>query len=104
MMKTPKLLLHKTSGRAYARLNRKFHWFGQYGTAESQQRFQQWLAEIHLKSDGTRATTLLLLSSRFMEHAKRHYCRNEVLRFQHISGHSPVRCHRRQSRGWWPSW
>jgi len=72
MMKTPQLLHHKSSGRGYARLRRKFHWFGKWGTPEAEQRYRQWLETLDLSSAPAMKTTLLLLTARFMEHGKRH--------------------------------
>lgn len=64
------------SGRAFCRFRGKFHYFGEYGTEESQTRFRQWLETIEVKSDGRRDTTVLVLIARFLTHAKIHYRKN----------------------------
>ncbi|MCP4786645.1 MAG: hypothetical protein GY903_02940 [Fuerstiella sp.] len=76
-MKTPTLKCH-VSGRAYARSKGKCTYFGKYGTEAAQQRFQQWLADMDLVEDKFQHVSLLLLASKFMEHAKERYRKNGV--------------------------
>ncbi|MEO2016293.1 MAG: site-specific integrase [Fuerstiella sp.] len=76
-MKTPTLKRH-VSGRAYTRFKGKCTYFGKFGTEEAQQRFQQWLADMDFVEDKFQHVSLLLLASKFMDHAKVHYRKNGV--------------------------
>jgi hypothetical protein len=67
-------------GSAYCRYKGKCNYFGRYGTRESQDRFEAWLATIQADDQpadrSVPRTTLLALASRFMEHARIHYCKD----------------------------
>jgi hypothetical protein len=60
-------------GSAYCRHNGKCYWFGRYGTRESRDRFEAWLATTQSEAISAEATdrqiSLLQLASRFMEFA-----------------------------------
>ena len=86
--KVPSYCLHKRSGRAVVRLNRKDHYLGKYGSEESQEEYQRliqvWLAtnkahaakraeRFRLKDPAIKIETITLL---YREFAAGYYVKN----------------------------
>lgn len=76
----PAYLLHKPSGQAYTRIDRQFHYLGEYGSQASRQKYHQLLSDkfgtvapaLEAKSIGPRLTVGHLAKA-FVDHAKGYY-------------------------------
>ena len=76
----PKYCLHKPSGRAYVRIHGKVIYTGDYGTAESKQKYGRLIAELAVnplpRSKIPGEITVTEVCDFYWEHAQRYYCKN----------------------------
>jgi len=75
----PKLRFHKATGQAYAVLNGKYLFFGQYGTPEATQKYHQaiaeWMAAGKQLNPPPEAITINQVIASFWKHAQTYYVR-----------------------------
>ncbi len=77
--KKPSYLLHKATGQARVRIDGQDHYLGGYGSSESQELYDDLIAEWLRNGDTSRYTlTTDDLCILFLEHAKRYYRKNGV--------------------------
>jgi len=71
----PSYLLHKPTGQARTRINRKDHYLGAYGSPESRERYEDLLAEWYARNGDTTQYKLTVddLAILYVEHAESYY-------------------------------
>ena len=74
----PKYALHKPTGQAYVRIQGKFHYLGEHGSAESHKRYDRLIAKWlggTFEAD-RESLTIARLAILFVEHAREYYRKN----------------------------
>ena len=77
MARKPKYCRHKATNRAYATLNGKEEYLGEYDSSDSHERYRELIARRELGNASDSQLTLLGLAARFMDHAEKR-CRRRV--------------------------
>jgi integrase len=76
----PKYCLHKPTGQAYVRINRKLHYLGEYNSEASHKRYDaliaKWLGETF--NAETESLTISRLAILYVEHARQYYRKGDV--------------------------
>ena len=79
MAREPGYCLHKPTGQAYVRFNGKLHYLGQYGSAESKERYNrlkaEWLVNRNTKRFQAKSTgpTIADMALAYLDHAEAYY-------------------------------
>jgi len=78
MIRQPAYSLHKASGQARVRINRRDHYLGLHGSPESYERYQDLIAEWRIRNGDTDRYTLTVddLALLYLDYAKLHYRKN----------------------------